>query len=236
MVVIELHKVIVDRIRIELLHGGKHAETPYPTIHLDFQRATGYLYRGEAPADVESDVRIPPTRHPVGAIEGEEAICHYPGHQGQRVLPNRQRHLILSEEGEDRLTRDIVEGPGAAAGEPEEGTIEVEDRPSPDILTVAPVSSILQPMPAGSEIETTTALELEIEVKRSAVDGVRGEVSAGIVPPLMLSLLAGSQVGDIAAHHHILGDGGPVPSVGERKGQIHSTKPGILRRDQGETL
>ena len=152
------------------------------------------------------------------------------------MLPDRQCHLILHEEGEDRLTRDIVEGPGAAAGEPEEGTIEVEDRPSPDILTVAPVSSILQPMPAGSEIETTTALELEIEVKRSAVDGVRGEVSAGIVPPLMLSLLAGSQVGDIAAHHHILGDGGPVPSVGERKGQIHSTKPGILRRDQGETL
>ena len=91
-------------------------------------------------------------------------------------------------------------------------------------------------MPAGSEVETATALELEIEVKRSAIDGVRGEVSAGIVPPLMLSLLAGSQVGDIPVHHHILGNGGPVPRVGERKGQIYGTEPRILRRDQGETL
>ena len=70
-------------------------------------------------------------------------------------------------------------------------------------------------MPAGTKVETTTALELEIEVEGSAIDGVRGEVSAGIVPSLMLSLLAGSQVGDIATHQHILGDGGPVPSVGE---------------------
>ena len=152
------------------------------------------------------------------------------------MLPDRQCHLILHEEGENGLTRDIVEGSGTAAGEPEEGAIKIKDRPSPDILTVAPVSSILQPMPAGTEVETTTALELEIEVKRSAVDGMRGEVSAGIVPPLMLSLLAGGQIGDIATHHHILGDGGPVPSVGERQGQIHGTEPRILRRDQGETL